>query len=389
MRVLTIIDSLIVGGAEQSLSTLAPHLVARGVDMHVAYLFERPGVGPQLEAAGAQLHSLTGRGGRLGALVRTMRAIRRIEPDLVHTTLFEADIIGRTAAKLNGIPSVSSFVTESYGPEHVNNPEYKPWKVRAAHLTDAVTARFVTRFHAVSATSATLMSRRLKVRPDKVDVVPRGRDVTVLGQPSVERRRTTRHALGLGEETPLVVAAGRHHNFKGLDILVRSMPAVVDAIPQAQLLIAGRSGPATAELERLASTGGVEDSVTLAGYRTDVPDLMCAADVFVLPSRAEGLPGVLIESMAMGTPTVASDIPSVREVAGTGPATMELVPLDAPAAMADAIVGLLEDPDNAATMAAAARERFLSTYTVDNVADATVDFYRKCLNGSPASAPFG
>ncbi len=389
MRVLAIIDSLAVGGAEQSLAVIAPHLVARGIDLHVGYLSDKPGVGDDLLSGGARVHSLAGRGGRLGAVIRTARAIRRIEPDLVHTTLFEADLIGRVAAWLNRVPVVSSFVTESYGPEHVHNPEYRAWKVRAAQLADAATARIVRRFHAVSANSAEVMSRRLVIDPAKVDIVPRGRDTAALGMPSRERRIEVRRRLGIGADVPLVVAVGRHFNLKGLDILIRAMPDVVAASPDARLFVAGREGPATEELRRLAAAGGVERAVTLGGYRSDVPDLMCAADVFVLPSRAEGSPGVLLEAMALGVPTVASDIPSVREVAGVAGESALLVPLESPHAMADAIVQLLEDRRLGDRLSEAARRRFLETFTVESIAEQTVALYERCLNGRRASAPLG
>lgn len=389
MRVLSIIDSLAVGGAEQSLSTLTPHLVQRGIDLHVGHLIDERGVGPELLAGGAHLHSLAGRGGRLFALRRTMATIRRIRPDLVHTTLFEADLVGRTAARLVGVPVVSSFVTEAYGPEHVHNPEYRWWKVRAAQIADAVTARFVTRFHAVSASSAAVMSRRLRLTGIDVDIVPRTRDVAKLGSCGSERRHRVRATLGLAEQTPLVVAAGRHYNLKGLDILVRAFADVVRMVPEAQLIIAGRRGPATPDLERLAIEGGVEQSVVLVGYRKDVPDLMCAGDLFVLPSRAEGSPGVLLEAMALGIPTVASDIPSVREVAGDEVETVALIPVDDPSAMAAEIVALLEDRERAFAMAEAARARFTAAFAVDTVAEQTIALYERCLNGERVSAPLG
>ena len=160
VRVLTLIDSLAVGGAERSLAAMTPYLAERGVELHVGYLIERPGVGPELVTHGAQLHAITGHRTRLGNVRSVAAAIRDVEPDLVHTILFESDIIGRAAARLTGTPVVSSLVTEAYGPEHYGNPEYKRWRVVAAHLVDAVTARLVTRFHAVSASSAVVMAER-------------------------------------------------------------------------------------------------------------------------------------------------------------------------------------------------------------------------------------
>lgn len=383
MRVLTIIDSLAVGGAEQSLSMLTPHLVARGVEMQVAFLKERPGIDAELRDGGATLHSLDAGRGRVGTLIDTMRLIRETQPDVVHTTLYKADVVGRTAAGLLRKPVVSSFVTESYGPEHVRNPEYRAWKVRAAQAVDAASARFVTRFHAVSSASADVMASRLRIQRDKIDVIPRGRDPSRLGERSPDRRSRVRAALGMADDTPLVLAAARHYHLKGLDVLVRAFPKVTASYPDAHLLIAGRDGPATSELRRLATSGGVEASVTLSGYRGDVPDLMAAADVFVLPSRAEGSPGALIEAMALEVPTVASDIPSVRELIGSGPEPILRSPVDAPDALAAAICRLLENPGAAAAMAAVARQRFCDRYTMDAIADATLDFYRRSARPTP------
>ncbi len=383
MRVVTVIDSLAVGGAEQSLQMLAPHLIARGVDLHVAYLVERPGVAEALIERGARLHAVAGTGGRAGALARLLRLLRELRPDIVHTTLYEADVLGRTAAAILRIPVVSSFVTEAYGPEHVANPEYAAWKVRAAQLVDAATARFVTRFHAVSVSSADVMASRLRIRRDKITVIPRGRDPKRLGTRSPERRRRIRAGLGIADGSPLIVAAARHYHLKGLDVLVRAFPGVVASFPEATLLIAGREGPATPELRRLITAGGVEQSVVLAGYRSDVPDLMCAADVVVLPSRAEGSPGVLLEAMALEAPTVASDIPSVRELSADG-ATAALCAVESADDMARAINGLLDDPGAVQRLAAAAQERFVACYTMSAIARETIMLYRSCL---PSQSP--
>ena len=381
MRVLTIIDSLAVGGAEQSLAALAPHLIAMDVDLHVAYHVPRVGIGPELETAGATLHSVAGGRGRLVAVLRTRNLIKRIGPDLVHTTLFESDIVGRTAAWLTRTPVVSSFVTEAYGPEHRANPEYRAWKVRAAQVVDAATARVVRRFHAVSAASADVMAERLRINRSQVDVIARGRDVAKLGTRTEKRRIAVRDGLGIPRETPIVVAAARHFHFKGLDILVDAFPEVVDVFPEARLLIAGRPGPSTAEIEERIQRGGIADSTSLLGYRNDVPDLMSAADVFVLPSRVEGSPGALIEAMALGIPAVATDIPSVRELVGVGDNLVAVTPSGAPADMAAAIVDLLADPVRATNMAEAAQRRFQECCSMDVIATATLDLYKRALAG--------
>lgn len=376
MRVLTLIDSLAVGGAERSLAMMTPELVERGVDMHVASLVRRDGVGPDLKSGGATVHSLAGPGGRFRAIWRTMRLIRELRPDVLHTTLFEADIVGRVAGRLTGVPTISSFVTEAYGPEHYNNPEYHPIKVRGAHWVDVLTARLVTRFHAVSASAADVMSSRLRVSRQKIDVIHRGRDPKRIGVRTSERRNLARKSLGIDDDTPLILSVGRHYHFKGLDLVVHAMKDVLEVIPNCQLVIAGREGPATPELLAIAEQDGTSDHLSIAGYRSDIADLMCAADVFVLPSRAEGSPGVLIEAMALEVPTVASDIPSVRELVDTDCEVVVLAAFESPKDIAAGIIELIQDPERALELTAAARERYLSRYTMSAIADDTLALYR-------------
>src|SRR4051812_42694368 len=112
MRLLYVIDSLARGGAEASLAAMAPGLIDRGVELHVVYLHEADAFRSQLETAGARVVSLaptrSGRS-RFQNVATTARLVRELRPDLVHTTLFEADIAGRPAARLVKTPVVSSL----------------------------------------------------------------------------------------------------------------------------------------------------------------------------------------------------------------------------------------------------------------------------------------
>ncbi len=373
MHLLYVIDSLAPGGAEQSLVNLAPHYAERGVRLTVAYLTERRDLGADLEARRARVVSLAGDGGRIVAARRARTLIRELRPDLVHTTLFEADLAGRTAARLAGVRVVSSLVNEAYGPMQIRDRRLRRWKVRGARWADAATARFVTRFHAVSYQVADVMAVRLHVPRDRIDVVHRGRDPDRLGPRTPERRARARAALGIEPEAPLVLAAARHEYQKGLDVLLAAFPTVRRRIPHARLVIAGREGNQTPELAAAASDLG--DAVRLLGARDDVGDLLCAADVLVLPTRWEGLPGTLLEAMAMATPIVASDVPAVREAVDDASAL--LVPPDHVGALGTAIVTSLTDPDAAGRRAGVARARFVRDFAIEGVADRMVAFYER------------
>jgi len=378
MHVLYLIDSLVPGGAEQSLASLAPHYRAAGLRLDVAYLHDRPGLQASLQAAGAELYCLGSGRDRLRSIRLARLLIRKRSPDLIHTTLFEADVAGRAAGMLSRVPVVSSLVNVEYGPEQRADPRLRRWKLRAAQTVDAATARAVRRFHAVSRYVADVMARRLLVPRDRIDVVPRGRDAERLGRRMPERRAAAREALGVVSETPLVLAVARHEYQKGLDVLIEAFPRVLRGVPEARLLVAGRDGGHTPALSEAIERHRMNDAAILLGARDDVPDLLCAADVFVAPSRWEGLPGSVLEAMALEAPIVASDIPTVLEAVGEDSAAL-LVPAGDPDALADAITTALLDRSAAAERARRARARFLERFTLEAVAAGMLSFYERAL----------
>jgi glycosyltransferase involved in cell wall biosynthesis len=380
LHVLYVIDSLVPGGAERSLVDLAPGLVRAGVRLEVAYLHDRPGLQDRLAAAGAELACLDGPGGRIGWIRRTRRLVAERRPDLIHTTLFEADVAGRTASILTRVPVVSSLVNPEYGPEQFADPRLSSWKLRAAQAVDVATARRVRRFHAVSEEVARVMATRLFVPRPRIDVVPRGRDPVLLGERGPERRQRVRAALGIDPGTSMVLAVARHEHQKGLDVLLDSLPAIVATGRPIHLLVAGREGDLTPRLRELTERHALKDVVTLLGTRSDVPDLLCAADVFAFPTRWEGLPGTVLEAMALEAPIVATDIPPVREAVGEGCAL--LVPVESPRAFADAVIALLESPDAATERARRARARFLERFTIDRSVAGMLAFYERAITPS-------
>ena len=142
MRVLYVIDSLAPGGAETSLAEMAPHLVGRGVDLHVLPLGSRLDLAERLEQGGAVVHRGDVSGGRFGNIRAVLDTLHAVRPTVVHTTLFEADVAGRTAARLGRVPVSTSLVTDSYGPSH--RAESVAAKLALARAVDATTARFAT-----------------------------------------------------------------------------------------------------------------------------------------------------------------------------------------------------------------------------------------------------
>lgn len=248
------------------------------------------------------------------------------------------------------------------------------------------TAQLVARFHALIEHVADVMSKRLLVPRDRVDVVPRCRDARDLGRRTPERRATARQSLQIGQSEILVLAAARQEWPKGLDVLLDAMPRLLAELPSARLVIAGREGNETRNLQDLARRHRLGDAIPFIGFRADVTDLLTAADTFVVPSRWEGLGSVLIEAMALEVPIVASDLAPIREV--LGPREVRFVPPEQPENLADGIVAAVREERVTADRVARARARYLERFTTDRVAQEMRTFYERVI-GSSAPDPVG
>lgn len=382
MHVVVTIDSLAPGGAERSLVELLPGMTERGVEVDVVTAKLAAELDEPARRAGATTVNLgcSGRRTRHVALLR--QVLRQRRPDLVHTTLFESNVAGRVAAAAEGVPVVSSLVNTPYGADHRREPGLSPARIRSAQALDALTARLVWRFHANAADVGHTMARRLGLPAGRMEVIPRGRDALRLGRRTPERHQRVRAELELAPADRVVVAVARHEPNKGLDVLLDAVGRLVLTRPELGdrlvVLVAGREGTATPTLNRqVEAIGG--GRVRLLGVCDDVGDLLAAADCFVLPSRREGFPGVVAEALALEVPIVVTAVPGTLEALGEGTGTV--VAVDDPAALAEAVAEVLDRPDPARV--AAGRHRFETELTVDAVAAAMVDFYRRAAAGPP------
>lgn len=374
---LYVIDSLAPGGAETSLGSIAPALVDAGVDLHVAYFHERPGVAPLLVDAGATLHHVDA--SRFGRIRDLRRLIAHLTPDVVHTTLFEADQAGRIAGRTTGVPVLSSLVSTGF--ELGRPTSTRGLRARAALAVDVATAHLADHFHAVSEPVAEAMSRRLHVSRRRFTVVARGRDPETLGRRTAARRDRVRRTLGIEPDEPVVLAVGRQ-------VLPKQHVTLIDAIPelarrhrQLTVLLAGQRGPLSEAVDRRIEELAIADHVRRLGHRDDVADLLVAADVLAFPSSREGFPGTLVEALALECPIVASDIPAIRSVVGADLAA--LVPVGDSAALAAAVDRVLTG-GIAAEVVQAGRAAFEREFTIDAVATQMHQLYL-----AVASAPEG
>ena len=208
----------------------------------------------------------------------------------------------------------------------------------------------------------------------------------VAPRPATRERAALRREWVLGDG-PVLLMAGRFAAQKEHALLLDAMPAIVAARPGATLLIAG-DGPLLWPIAREVAVRGLAGAVRLLGYRDDLPELMAAADLLLLPSRFEGLPLVALEAMAAGLPVVASDAPGIAELLEHGRSGW-LAPAGDAAAFAATVLDALADPAALAAVATAAQDRQRQRYTAARMIGETAGIYEEEAAQAPERTGVG
>lgn len=194
-------------------------------------------------------------------------------------------------------------------------------------------------------------------------------------------RARGRRILELAPETPALLSVAALEECKGHRTLIEAFVSVLAAFPRARLVLAGAGSRQTA-LRALARRRGVDSQLDWLGHRSDVPDLIAAADVLVLASTTEGLGSSLIEAMLAARAIVATRVGGVPELLGTRPLEPELawlVPPNDPQAIAQAIISALRDPLEAAARGRRARARARHSFLAARMVKETLEVYQQVL----------
>jgi glycosyltransferase involved in cell wall biosynthesis len=231
------------------------------------------------------------------------------------------------------------------------------------------------RIVAVSHRLAEDMRRDLFVRRSRIEMIRNG----------VRRGRAhhtgLREELGLRPDDRLLVAVGNLYAVKGHRYLIDAVALLSDRHPTLHVAIAGR-GDCEAAITARAADLGVSGKIHLLGLRSDVPAVLAAADIFVLPSLSEGLPLALLEAMFAGRAIVASDVGEIGTALGHGDAGVLVAPGN-PAALAAALDDLLTDPTRARELGERARRRAIAEYDVSQMVCRYRSIYEQVLTEMP------
>jgi glycosyltransferase involved in cell wall biosynthesis len=273
---------------------------------------------------------------------------------VVQTCDFYSNVFGLPGAFLGGVPV-------RLGSRRELNPDKSAARIRLQRLAYAFAMRVV----ANSSASAGFVVNEGIAR-SKVAIIPNGLEAKAF-RPSAPRGRVTR-----------VVTVANLRPEKGHETLIAAAALLARSCPDLRYLIVG-DGARRHELEALARVKGVDRIIEFAGHREDVPELLAASDVFVLPSMSEAFPNSVIEAMAAGLPVIASSVGGLLDLIEPT-RTGLLVPPGNAGKLAAALKRLHDDPQRAAAMGAEARRDVLSRYSFDRMVLAFEELYETSLN---------
>lgn len=302
---------------------------------------------------------------RLGALVRFYLSLRHIHPVIMHTWMFHADVLGRIIGRLAHVPIiVTSRHNVNIGGKH--REVLKRW---TTGLDDKVVA-------------VCELAREAEIRcagaaPDKVVKIYNGINAEnyVCDKPLVSAQ--ARPEFGFSSSTRVIGYVGRLHPQKGLSDLLAAMPEIRDHFPSVRLLLVGQ-GELADVLAQEAQMLGISNEIVFAGQRTDVTRVLATLDVFVLPSRWEGLPNAVLEAMAAGLPVVATKVGGVSEAVIDG-MTGLLVPPSDPGSLAQSTIKLLHDTDLRCRMGQAGQDYVRAHFDIGNMVKQTEALYQELV----------
>lgn len=368
LRVHALIDTLGVGGAEMVLAEFAAVAQLAGIELSVGYLAEAEveHAAARLRRAGVQPRRV-GIPGHLGpaAFLAVRRQIAQLRPDVVHTHLGYADLLGGLAARSLGIPTVATL----HGDVDLDNRRAR-LRRDAMRLARRVSAE---RLIAVSEAARAAYVAGGSYPPGRVVVVRNGIAGTALPGAGQEVRRE----LGLEPEHLVVAMISSLRREKAHDLAFAAVRELVVSMPEVRLLVVG-DGRLRAEVARAAKPLG--DRVVLAGFRDDTMAVLDATDVLLHPSRHDALPTTIIEAMAAGTPVLATRVGGIPELIDDGVSGILLAPPPVPSEIAAVLAGLLRDPARRRQLAAAGRARFEREFTARRWAICIEELYRDVLS---------
>ena len=365
MRILFLSTSMGMGGADKQILSAALEMRARGREVRIVSLTPLGPMGLESAKLGIPTDSLEMRRGIPDprGLARLVRLVRAWRPDVVHSHMVHANLMARGLRLFAPVPVLVSTIHNIYEGGRLRMAAYRFTNGMVDHMTiisEAAADRFV---------KDRIVPREL------LRVVPNGVDPELFRAVSPAARDTLRASLGVASGF-VWLAIGRFEVAKDYPNMLRAFARVRAAAPDAVLLLVGK-GSLRDETEAVVRELGLGDRVRFLGVRSDIAELVSAADGYVMSSAWEGMPMVLLEAAAGGLPIVSTRVGGNHEVVRDGE-TGYLAPPRDPEALAGAMRRLMAlDPAERRAMGERGRDHVRSQYGLHRVVERWEELYRE------------
>lgn len=372
ITILYLITGFGIGGAEKALLELVKRVNKKKYRVLVASV----GPGGPLEEDFKKysehcFHFKPRLGFDLGLVTKLMAVLRKYKVEILQTTLFYADVIGVLAARLVKLPVIISWQTALALPTgSVEDDRFRhTWAYRLA-------SSFMHHIVAVSDQVRKYFIQNRHIPKHKISTIHYGVDLEHFNK----NNKSIRKEIGLNENDIVLAMVGHLSEVKGHKYLVEVLPSLISTYPNLHLIIAG-DGPKRQILQKQIDNLGIQSHVHFLGVRSDIADLMCSGDVFVLPSLYEGLPNVVLEAMASSVPIVASDVGGVSELV-INEKTGFLFEAKNTAQLKESLEKLLTSKKRRKTMGRNCRTRIENYFSIDFEIERFEDLYSRLYSKS-------
>ena len=376
IRIAHVISDLDTGGAEVMLAKLVGAMDRGRFFNTVISLTDRGQLGEQIESSGVVVHTLGMKRGRpdISALPRLVRLFKTLNPTIVQSWLYHADLLSTLGVKFSGSPILAWNVRCS-DMDFKCYPPLTRWVQRVLAQCSATPAAVI-----VNSEAGKQQHEQLGYRPRRWDVIPNGFD-TERFHPDTSLRLSLRREWNDPEDAVVVALVARVDPMKDHAAFLEAAQEVSKTRQNVRFLLIGKD---TQTLAPAIAAKGLTGQVRLLGYRSDVECLLPGVDVLCLSSAfGEGFPNVLGEAMACGIPCVSTDVGDARSiVVDTG----LIVPARDPAALAQAIIDLIDrGPAAREHLGRAARARIESEYSLPRIVDRYSTLYSDLNSNDPSA----
>jgi len=293
------------------------------------------------------------------AFVRMYSFFKKEKPSIVHTHSSKTGVLGRLAAWCAGIPLIIHTVHGFAFPAESRMPVRTVFR-----LLERVCGQITDRMIVLNDSDATIARELLGVPNSRQALLPNGVDIDTYAPAAPPLRQALRQGIfGVADERRVTIGmVGRLWLQKNPQCFVRAAMRVLEQRTNVGFYLVG-DGEFRSEVEATIQACGHADAIAILGWRGDVPDILKALDIMVLPSRWEGMPLAILEAMSSAVTVVASDIPGNNHIVRDGVDGC-LFPADDSDALASVLIDLIDHPQTRARLSACGREKIVASYTL-------------------------